>query len=167
MVDLTKANIEKLRLPQPAEMQVDVDVLRLDQIHPVVSGNKWFKLKYYLRDAKLKQHQTLLTFGGAYSNHMLAVAYAAQASGLSSIGVVRGEETKSLSHTLTAARQYGMQLHFISREAYRMKESEGLLAQLSERFGNYYLIPEGGAGKFGRKGSKEILQLVESADYTH
>src|SRR5687767_3304176 len=115
MVDINKANIEELQLPQLAEMQVGVDVLRLDSIHPVISGNKWFKLKYYMQDAMLKQHNTLLTFGGAYSNHVIAVACAAYLSGLSSIGVIRGEENKSLSHTLTAAREYGMRLHFVSR----------------------------------------------------
>jgi 1-aminocyclopropane-1-carboxylate deaminase len=167
MVNLNNANIDELRLPQLAEMQVAVDVLRLDRMHPVISGNKWFKLKYYLQDAITNQHHTLLTFGGAYSNHVIALACATQLSGLSSIGVIRGEESKSLSHTLSAARQYGMQLHFVSRDAYRMKESESLSAQLSEIFGDYYLVPEGGAGEFGRKGSKEILQLAEAANYTH
>src|SRR6476646_4808688 len=116
----------------PTECQIDsladyysfpvtADVLRLDLLHPVVSGNKWFKLKEYIAKAKAESKKALLTCGGAYSNHIVATAAAAQQCGLKSIGIIRGEEPPALSHTLLAAKQHGMSVHFVSREAYRNK----------------------------------------------
>src|SRR6476620_11651807 len=95
-----------------------VDVLRLDEIHPVVSGNKWFKLKNYLQDAEERNKKALLTFGGPYSNHIVATAAACQYFNLESIGIIRGERPKNLSHTLQQALSFNMQLYFISRIDY-------------------------------------------------
>jgi 1-aminocyclopropane-1-carboxylate deaminase len=167
MVDLNSAITAEIRLNGSAEMQVGIDVLRLDRIHPVISGNKWFKLKYYLQEAVSKDQHTLLTFGGAYSNHILGLACAANGSGLSSIGVIRGEENENVSPTLDAAKAYGMKLHFITRADYKKKETDEVLRPLRDVFGDFYLVPEGGAGEAGIKGSETILQLVELSNYTH
>src|SRR5687768_13234746 len=167
MVDLTRAITEEIQLNNSAEMQVGIDVLRLDRIHPVISGNKWFKLKYYLQDAVSKHHHTLLTFGGAYSNHILALACAAYKSGLSSIGIIRGEENENGAPTLDAAKAYGMRLHFITRADYKRKETNHVIQPLRDLFGAFYLVPEGGAGEPGIRGSETILELVALSKYTH
>lgn len=141
---------------------VRLDVLRLDKIHSVISGNKWFKLKYYLQDALAKGFATVTTFGGAYSNHIIATACTCHKSGLKSIGIIRGEEPVELSHTLRTAKEYGMQLHFISRKEYKDKET------LSKLFKDTYLINEGGYGIQGSMGAKEILlQCKYPEQYTH
>ena len=167
LVQLDKAISHALTSTELTENQVEIDVLRLDQIHPVISGNKWFKLKYYLREAIDNHHQTILSFGGAYSNHIVATAYAAAEYGLSSVGIIRGDEERALSHTLKAAADYGMQLHFISRADYRLKETDNFLQHIRKQFGNVYVIPEGGAGPRGVKGSEEILALTDYPTYTH
>ena len=167
LVQHDMATCEPLMSAELHEKQVDMDVLRLDRIHPVISGNKWFKLKYYLREAINNHHHTILSFGGAFSNHIVATAYAAREHGLSSIGLIRGDEERALSHTLKAAADYGMQLHFITRDDYRRKETDGFLQHIRSRFGNCYLIPEGGAGSAGVKGSEEILALTDYDKYTH
>ncbi len=143
------------------------EVLRLDKIHPVISGNKWFKLKYYLENALQKQSQAILTFGGPYSNHIIAAACAARETGLKSIGIIRGERPDALSHMLQAALQYGMDLQFISREDYRKKTESSFLNQLSLQYPGATLIPEGGAGIDGIRGCEEILQLVDNSRYSH
>lgn len=134
-------------------------IKREDMIHPFVSGNKWRKLKYNLVEAKNKGIDTLLTFGGAYSNHIYATAAAAQEAGFNSIGVIRGDELadKPRNHTLRFAEEHGMQLHFISRESYRNKNNTEFIALLKKQFGDFYLIPEGGTNALAIKGSREIL----------
>lgn len=141
---------------------IKVDVLRLDEVHPIVSGNKWYKLQYYLREALMNKHTAIASFGGAYSNHLVALAYACKSAGLKSIGVVRGEKPQHLSHTLQHAMQYGMQLQFVSREDYCNKK---LLAQ--QLLHQHYIIPEGGYGSLGAKGAATILQAVDTSSYTH
>ncbi|MGN6618348.1 MAG: 1-aminocyclopropane-1-carboxylate deaminase/D-cysteine desulfhydrase [Ilyomonas sp.] len=139
-----------------------LDVLRLDELHPVISGNKWFKLKYYLEEAKAKGLKTVATFGGAYSNHIAATAYACKLAGLKSIGIIRGEKPKELSHTLLFAHQNNMELNFVSRQAYKNKEA------MKETIKNVYWIDEGGYGTLGLKGASEILQQAENfEEYTH
>lgn len=145
-------------------LRTKVDVLRLDLVHPVVSGNKWFKLKKYIEEAKRGQKK-LVTFGGAFSNHLLATAAAAQKEGLQSVGIVRGEEPAILSHTLLRARSFGMELQFVSREAYRqLHYPENLPAILP---GDSLVIPEGGYGYPGAKGAEAILAENETGVYTH
>jgi 1-aminocyclopropane-1-carboxylate deaminase len=139
-----------------------LDVLRLDKLHNIVSGNKWFKLKYYLSDAKQKNFDTIATFGGAFSNHIVATAFACAHSGMKSIGVIRGEEPAILSHTLQTATKYGMQLEFVTRALY------GDVTVIKEAFENVYWIEEGGYGDLGVKGAKEILDLCkDAAKYSH
>src|SRR5689334_17151617 len=101
---------------------VDVDVLRLDKMHPIISGNKWFKLRFYLEEALRSGKRGILTYGGAWSNHIVATAAACREAGLRSIGIIRGEEPAALSNTLTLAKGLGMQLEFVSRTAFREKQ---------------------------------------------
>ncbi len=140
---------------------LDVSVLRLDKIHPVVSGNKWFKLRYYLEDAKAKGKKSILTFGGAWSNHIIATATAGKMKGFTTIGIIRGEESPDLSPTLLNARAQGMQLVFIPRNEYSEKN-------IPAEFRNdqHYIIHEGGYGELGAAGAATILDEV-TENYTH
>ena len=139
---------------------ISVVIKREDLIHPFVSGNKYRKLKYNLRQAKAEKQTTLLTFGGAFSNHIAAVAYAGKENGFETIGVIRGEElaTKIESNpTLKFAQECGMQFEFVSREAYRLKTEAFFLKQLEQKFGSFYLVPEGGTNALAIQGCEEIL----------
>ena len=138
---------------------VKLFVKREDQNHPTVSGNKWWKLKYNLEEALNKNHDTVLTFGGAYSNHIFSTAAAAKELNLKSIGVIRGEETLPLNKTLSFAKAQDMQLHYISREAYREKNTSEFLQDLHKRFGEFYLIPEGGTNQLAVKGCAEFASV--------
>ncbi|EAY27288.1 1-aminocyclopropane-1-carboxylate deaminase/D-cysteine desulfhydrase [Microscilla marina] len=140
--------------------QVKVYVYRLDLIHPQVSGNKGYKLKYNLLAAKQQQKNTLLTFGGAYSNHIYATAAAGKEAGLRTIGVIRGEEHLPLNPTLQFATTAGMHLHYMDRSTYRNKKSEEVIAQLRQTFGDFYLVPEGGSNALAVKGCTEILPEI-------
>jgi 1-aminocyclopropane-1-carboxylate deaminase/D-cysteine desulfhydrase-like pyridoxal-dependent ACC family enzyme len=148
---------QKILCPLFTERQIEVTVKRLDLLHPVVQGNKFYKLHYNLQAAKELGHDKVLTFGGAYSNHIHATAYAAASNGLNSIGMIRGELIAPLNPTLTDAQNQGMALHPMSRSEYREKDSPTLLERLRLRFGDFYLIPEGGTNALAIKGTKEIL----------
>jgi len=136
-------------------------VLRLDKIHPVISGNKWFKLQYYIKEATEQQKKRIVTFGGAYSNHIVATAAACKLNGLASAGIIRGEEPPVFSPTLMQAKEYGMELYFISREDYSGKKVPGKLLNKE-----YYFIPEGGYGKNGAEGAADILNYAKK-DFTY
>ncbi len=147
------------------EYDVSLFIKREDLIHPFVSGNKFRKLKYNLVAAEKAGQQTVLTFGGAYSNHIAAVAYAAKENGFRSIGIIRGEEIGQKAHenpTLSFALECGMQLDFISRDAYRLKDSAAFLDHLTAQFGDFYLVPEGGTNTAAVKGCSEILNTSDA-----
>lgn len=146
---------------------ISVDMLRIDKVHEYVSGNKWFKLKYNLLKAKEDEHTTLLTFGGAFSNHIIATAVAAKEANLKSIGIIRGEETLPLNPTLRLATFMGMELHYVSRTEYRKKTETSFIKDLEDKFGNFYLVPEGGTNQLAIRGAEEILEgyLAKSYDY--
>jgi 1-aminocyclopropane-1-carboxylate deaminase len=141
---------------------IDAAVLRIDEIHTIVSGNKWYKLKYHLADAIEQNKHTIATFGGAYSNHIVAAAFACKEAGFKSIGIIRGEKPAHFSDTLLAAESYGMQFHFVTRDAFKNKSL--LKEQLDN---NYYWINEGGFSILGMKGASEILQTIDTSSYTH
>lgn len=145
------------------QKEILLDVLRLDKMHEIVSGNKWFKLKYYLRQAKANNKTTIATFGGAWSNHIIATAFAAKEAGLKSVGIIRGEKPAILSETLQLALTYGMELLYVTREQYRHKEA------LIRTFTNedWFWVNEGGIGSLGVKGASEILTLTDRSRYTH
>ena len=138
-------------------------IKRDDLIHPTVSGNKWRKLKYNLQQARTENATTLLTFGGAYSNHLYATAAAGNALGLKTIGIVRGEDYHGkLTSTLFFCQEQNMKLHFVSRREYRERNNPEYLAELSIKFGKPYLIPEGGTSELALKGVEEMTFEVEN-----
>jgi 1-aminocyclopropane-1-carboxylate deaminase/D-cysteine desulfhydrase-like pyridoxal-dependent ACC family enzyme len=166
-VNLEDISIDSLDLPSFRENGLDVQVLRLDKIHPEISGNKWFKLKYYLEECSSAQKKRLISFGGAFSNHLVALACTAHDHGFSSVGYIRGEKPAVLSPALLAAMRYGMELRFLSRAIYRDKEMPAFLNVLQSKFPDALLIPEGGSGEPGIRGAEEILRLRDTASYTH
>lgn len=162
-----KIPLQKITDPVISSSGVNLYMLRLDKTHPDISGNKWYKLKYNLEEAKRLNKDTLLTFGGAFSNHIVATAAAGKESGIKTIGVIRGEELSgSENPTLRFTKDCGMQLHFVSREDYRKKDSPEFIQFLIQTFGDFYLIPEGGANALAIKGCIEITSLIDiSFDY--
>jgi 1-aminocyclopropane-1-carboxylate deaminase len=158
-----KITTQKIEAEWLNNNEVSLDILRLDLLHPIISGNKWFKLKYYLLEAQQLGKATIATFGGAYSNHILATAFACKSFGLQSVGFIRGEQPEDYSTTLQQAEEYGMKLIFISRDQYRQKEK---VADEFKQF-NWYWIAEGGYGSTGAKGAEDILKYTNSKIYTH
>jgi 1-aminocyclopropane-1-carboxylate deaminase len=154
--------IDQINLPAAVSGNIQVSVLRLDKIDPLISGNKWFKLRYYLLDAVQKRNSSILTFGGAWSNHILATARACQLNNLHSIGIIRGEEPANYSSTLRKAREMGMELIFISREDYAAKKIPALPGRE-----NVYAIDEGGYGLLGAKGAATIADHFPKGEYSH
>jgi 1-aminocyclopropane-1-carboxylate deaminase len=144
---------------------VNISIKRLDLVHAHISGNKFFKLKYNLQAALQQGYTQVLTFGGAYSNHIAATAFAAQYFGLNSIGIIRGLELqdKALNPTLSTAQHFGMQLAFISRQDYRQKDQAEFLSALHLQYPNTYIIPEGGTNPLAIQGCKEILSKADQA----
>ena len=145
---------------------VELFVKREDLNHPTISGNKARKLKYNLEKAREEEYDTLLTFGGAYSNHIYATAAAGAAYGFKTIGVIRGEETLPLSPTLQFAQDQGMTLYYIERTKYRLKNSLIVMNALQKKFGRFFTIPEGGSNQEAIVGCAEMINEVEdSYDY--
>ena len=141
-----------------------ISIKRLDLIHPQISGNKFFKLKYNLLAARQQGFEKVLTFGGAYSNHIAATAFASHKFGFQSLGMIRGEELaqRPLNPTLATAQQFGMQLEFISRNAYRQKDQPDFLQHLQQQYPDFYLIPEGGTNALAVQGCREILTTEDA-----
>lgn len=138
-------------------------------LHPQISGNKYRKLKYNLIAAKEQEREVLLTFGGAFSNHILATACAGKENGFKTVGIIRGEELKAKwaeNPTLMLAAKFGMQFDFVTREAYREKDDPEFLRTLKSRFGDFYHLPEGGSNELAIKGCEEILS-DQDADFDY
>ncbi|MEK6476079.1 pyridoxal-phosphate dependent enzyme [Catalinimonas sp. 4WD22] len=163
--DIPEIKVQKISDKFLDEHQVQLDILRLDQIHPHISGNKWFKLKYNLLEARKKGYDTLLTFGGAFSNHLYATAAAGKEDSFKTIGVVRGEKVLPLNTTLAFAEAQDMQLEFISRSDYQHKGEATFQKELQKKFGDCFIIPEGGSNALAVKGCTEIVQTPENYDY--
>lgn len=153
----------ELRDDRPARHGVRIYLKRDDLIHPELAGNKWRKLKYNLAAAKEQGHTRLLTFGGAYSNHIRAVAAAGHYYGFETIGVVRGEEHQPLNDSLAYAVNRGMHLAYLDRATYRRKAEPDVLAQLTADFGPCYVVPEGGSNGPGVRGCAELAAEIETA----
>ncbi|TGD78338.1 1-aminocyclopropane-1-carboxylate deaminase/D-cysteine desulfhydrase [Hymenobacter wooponensis] len=157
--------LQPLNEPVADRAGVRLLLLRDDLTHPELPGNKWRKLKYNLQEARRLGHHTLLTFGGAYSNHLAAVAAAGRLTGLRTIGIVRGQELSQqpLNPTLAQARADGMELQFIDRATYRRKHEPDVLGQLLTTLGPAYVIPEGGSNLLALPGCAELVQELEAA----
>lgn len=153
--------IQEIHDPVLEQAGVRLLVKRLDQVHPIISGNKWYKLKYNLLAARERGFETLLSFGGAYSNHIHALAGAGYVYGFKTIGVIRGEEYLPLNPTLQFAVDHGMQLVYLNRADYRLKDSNEIIERLEEKFGDFYLIPEGGSNALAVKGCAEIIAEID------
>ena len=140
-------------------------IKREDLLHPLISGNKYRKLKYNLAQAKKENKDTLLTFGGAFSNHILAVAAAGKEQSYKTIGIIRGEELQNKieeNPTLKKAQELGMIFEFVPRDIYRDKDKPAFTNKLKEKYGDFYLLPEGGTNKLAVKGCEEILNKDDS-----
>lgn len=168
LLDIKKitVDINKIEVEHTIEKNVSLSILRLDKFHHEIQGNKFFKLYYFLEKAITAQKK-IITFGGAYSNHLAATASACKMFGLTSIGVVRGEEPKKLSHTLLFCKKQGMQLEFISREEYSKKEHDNFKIKLNGKFGDHILVPEGGYSKEGMEGAALISNFFCNKNFTH
>lgn len=160
----------ELRLPSPLEVirderltahRVQLLLKRDDLIHPDVPGNKWRKLQRNLAEARRGGHTTLLTFGGAYSNHIRATAAAGRHFGFDTIGVIRGEEHSPLNHSLRAAVDNGMRLTYMDRNTYRRKRDADVIEELRHAFGGFYLVPEGGSNALAVRGCEEIPAEID------
>ncbi len=163
------SNNQQINLPILEEKKVEIYIKREDIIHPFVSGNKFRKLKFNIEEAKNQQKRVLLTFGGAFSNHIVATAVAGNLNRFKTIGVIRGEElakdlekTLANNSTLREAKKKGMTFEFVSREDYRNKSDDNFINQLKEKFDDFYVIPEGGTNQLAIKGCEEILTEEDS-----
>jgi 1-aminocyclopropane-1-carboxylate deaminase/D-cysteine desulfhydrase-like pyridoxal-dependent ACC family enzyme len=166
MFEIHESPVIQEIIPRSNPNKVRLFVKREDQLHAIISGNKWRKLKYNVLAAKEKGETTLLTFGGAYSNHIHAVAGVAKEHNFKSIGIIRGEEHLPLNPTLEDAGEMGMQFHYLDRTTYRVKSSNEVLALLKAKFGRFYLIPEGGTNELALKGAAEIVENIAD-DYNY
>jgi 1-aminocyclopropane-1-carboxylate deaminase len=158
---------QQIALPFPNE--ITLYLKREDLIHPFVSGNKFRKLKYNLLKAKEEKKTKLITFGGAFSNHIAAVAYAGKENNFDTIGIIRGEELESQideNPTLRFAQECGMIFQFVTREEYKNKTTDLFFKKLKIRYGDFYLIPEGGSNSLAIKGCEEIL-TEEDSQFSH
>ena len=147
-------------LPLALPNGITLEIKREDLLHPFISGNKFRKMKYNLLQARAENQDTLLTFGGAYSNHIAAVAYAGKEYGFKTIGIIRGDELGGKiaeNPTLRFAQECGMEFEFVTRESYRYKTEPDFIDNLKDKFGSFYLVPEGGTNEYAIKGCEEIL----------
>ncbi|WP_240665699.1 1-aminocyclopropane-1-carboxylate deaminase/D-cysteine desulfhydrase [Lutibacter sp. HS1-25] len=158
------SSIEQIHFSEISDKEIFLFIKREDALHPFISGNKYRKLKYNLVEAFNQKKHTLVTFGGAFSNHIAAVAAAGFEYGFKTIGVIRGhelaynlDEVLQTNPTLKFASQHNMQFHFVTRSEYREKTSATFIENLQQKFGDFYLIPEGGTNIFAVKGCEEIL----------
>jgi len=160
-IDLDQAGIYPIHSSVFAKKGLNVSVLRLDRLHPVVSGNKWFKLRYYLDQAS-REGSDIITFGGAWSNHLIATAFACRELNIACSGIVRGEKPANLSPTLEAAAEYGMKLFYCNRQAYAEKQiPESIPLE------NAMIIPEGGYGSLGASGFATVGERWPLQEFDH
>lgn len=161
-MDVSKSYLQQILLDESTFPNVELFVVRDDLIHPEVSGNKWRKLKLNLKAAQDQKKTGILTFGGAYSNHLLATASACQMAGLKSVGIVRGDELSETSnHNLKRCAELGMQLIFFPRTAYQQRTQADFQAEWSLQYSDFMLVPEGGANKAGILGCTEIWDIID------
>jgi 1-aminocyclopropane-1-carboxylate deaminase len=168
LIDVSHINYTAIPLIAGNGDKLVINIKRLDQLHPTVNGNKYYKLKYNIEKTLQLPHKTMLTFGGAHSNHIHATAAAGKLFGFKTIGIIRGEELENdllHSSTLAFAKSCGMQLEFVTRSAYAEKETEDFKGWLHEQYGSFHLVPEGGSNFLGVNGCLEILSEEDKENY--
>ena len=158
------STVQQIRFSEIDKYDISLSIKREDQLHPFISGNKYRKLKYNLAEAFQQNKSSLLTFGGAFSNHIAATAAAGFEHGFNTIGVIRGDELATnlkevleTNPTLKFASEHNMQFYFVTRSDYRNKTTPQFIKTLEDKFGDFYLVPEGGTNHFAVKGCEEIL----------
>jgi 1-aminocyclopropane-1-carboxylate deaminase/D-cysteine desulfhydrase-like pyridoxal-dependent ACC family enzyme len=160
-------NLQQIKSDLFFEKEIEVIVARLDLIHPLISGNKIFKLHYFIEDAKRKNKKTIVTQGGAFSNHLVATANYCHSNGLKSIGLVRGELAEKASHTISACEEAKMDIFFVDRGAYPEINEHNFTAyipnHLNDQLDQYYFIPEGGFDELGAAGASIIFEKISKA----
>jgi 1-aminocyclopropane-1-carboxylate deaminase len=161
-IDLSNISTDTITWPVLEDRGIKADMLRLDKIHPFVSGNKWFKLRNYLEEAKQQNKKRIVTYGGAWSNHIIATAAACQLHGIAGTGIIRGERPSVLSATLQLAAEMGMEFIYMNREDYGAGRIPDEL-----KTANNFFIPSGGYGSPGAKGASTILDHCKKEKYTH
>ena len=167
-INIKNISFDKIFNHEIINQNLSLTVLRLDKIHEDVSGNKVFKLNYFIDECLKSSHKIMLTFGGAYSNHLVATAFLCKQKNIKSVGIVRGEEPKKLSHTLIRSKSFGMELTFISRDAYQnFEENEEQILFFKEKFGDFTIVPEGGYNAIGANGASMIMDIVKQKHYSH
>ena len=147
-----------------SKYNTQLKILRLDKMHPDFGGNKFFKLKRNIEKIKKLGSPPVLSFGGAYSNHLRALAAAGKMYSFKTLGLVRGEIVRPLNPVLKFCEANGMELHALSRSAYRLKSTEKHLDLLRNKFGEFYLLPEGGSNREALFGCAEIPQFIPQTD---
>jgi 1-aminocyclopropane-1-carboxylate deaminase len=150
--------IQEIRYPALEQAGIQLLVKREDLNHPYISGNKWWKLKYNIQQARSEGKKAILTFGGAYSNHIYATAAAAHENNLTAIGIIRGEQHSPLNPTLQFAQDRQMKFFYVSREAYKNKNTGPFIEEFKIRFGDPFIIPEGGTNRYAVKGCAEFAE---------
>ncbi len=163
--NFSNAPVQRIEDPLLEKFKVQLFIKREDMLHPFISGNKWRKLKYNVLAAWEGGHKNLLTFGGAFSNHIRAVAAAGKEFGFQTIGIIRGEEHLPLNPTLAFAQAQGMQLQYMDRSTYRNKKDPEVVKCLEEKFGPFYLLPEGGSNALAVRGCTEIINEIDKSAY--
>ena len=154
----TTSPLQHINHPLFTQYSVKVSIKRDDLIHPIISGNKWRKLSHNLSFAQNKNYQGILSFGGCYSNHIHALAYACQLHQLKSIGIIRGESASQSNATLSWAKHWGMELVFVDRKTYRQRNDESFLTELQQQYPNYFIVPEGGSNQQALTGVGETIK---------
>lgn len=167
MFETKKSILQKIEISRLNKRAIQLFVKRDDLIDDFVSGNKWRKLKYNVAYAKQIKKEGVLTFGGAFSNHLVATAAACHKVGIRAIGIVRGEELNEMSNEiLEKCIHFGMELKFISREEYHLRNDRIYHEELTIDFPNFHIVPEGGSNYYGMIGCQEILQETPN-DFDH
>ncbi|WP_371376608.1 1-aminocyclopropane-1-carboxylate deaminase/D-cysteine desulfhydrase [Thalassotalea aquiviva] len=149
--------IVNIDLPCLKKHKITLIIKRDDCIHPIISGNKWRKLKYNLVEAKAQNKSIIISFGGAFSNHIHALAYAGKVHGIKTLAIIRGEPEYQSNFTLTQARKWGMTLKFVDRATYKLRQQESYQQQLLQQYPNSYLVPEGGSNQLALPGVGEVI----------
>lgn len=149
--------LQVINHPLFARHNVQVLIKRDDLIHPIISGNKWRKLKYNIEAALTHHYDGIISFGGAYSNHIHALAFACWQQKINCLGIIRGEAHYHTNFTLSWAQHWGMKLQFVDRKTYRLRQQTTYLSELKQQYKNHLIVPEGGSNALAIKGMAEVI----------